>query len=403
VRSSSDIFKAVRTEVFGETQETFGRRLLLTKETISRLEGRKAGHYVSVRHLRLLRGLRAPRDQAAKLEALLVELDAALQREMAAGGPGPAQEAFPVGVEAPGQGAEAASTGGVGKPGLGAESASDAERAATRAESVAERIEQLYAAEEARRADEARKREEEAEQAKRLRFAEETRRAEAARKQEELVRCVVEAAERFEQIRAGDEARRAEEARKKESEARAAEEEARRVEQRRVSERRQTRRLLLAMLAMSTALGALGGVATRTFETPPAQVDRMRAEQAPSQETRTPEVAPSERGLPEEDLDAEESLSAGMDAGTAMTELLMQAIPMSRGPVPGQMAAPCPDEAEEFNGYCWGKVALTSRQVKAGFCDTAGLYEPSEGWCRAHRAGYRPLRSARRRNTIEGE
>lgn len=61
-------------------------------------------------------------------------------------------------------------------------------------------------------------------------------------------------------------------------------------------------------------------------------------------------MAPSERGVPEEDLDAEEALSAGMDAGTAMTELLMQAIPMPRGPVPGQMAAPCPDIAEEFNG-----------------------------------------------------
>ncbi len=61
-------------------------------------------------------------------------------------------------------------------------------------------------------------------------------------------------------------------------------------------------------------------MASRAFEAPRAQVDRMAAEQAASQETRTPEVAPSERGLSEEDLDAEESLTAGMDAGTALTE-----------------------------------------------------------------------------------
>ncbi|HLL84541.1 MAG TPA: hypothetical protein VK420_17885, partial [Longimicrobium sp.] len=334
MRSSSDIFKAVGTEVFGETQETFGRRLLLTKETISRLEGRKAGHYVSIRHLRLLRGLRPPRDQAGKLEALLVELDAALQREMAAEGAGLAQVAVLAGVDASGRGPEVAVTEGVGKAGQDAESASAAERAATRAESAAERVERLLAAEEARRAEEARQRQEEAEHAKRLRLAEEARRAEDARKQEESVQRVVEAAERLAQLRVTDEAHRAEEARKKGAEARAAEEEARQAEERRVSERRQTRRLLLATLAMSAALGALGGVASRAFEAPRTDVDRMSAEQAAGQETRTPEVAPSERGVPEEDLDAEEALSAGMDAGTAMTELLMQAIPMPRGPVP---------------------------------------------------------------------
>ena len=99
-----------------------------------------------------------------------------------------------------------------------------------------------------------------------------------------------------------------------------------------------------------------------------------------------------------------EVVSVRLSAGTVLEKLAKQALPMPKRPLPGQMAAPCPDGADEFEGYCWLKTQLSPDLVDRGACDdpALGFYEPSAGWCRAHRVGYRPLSSTRRHNnTVE--
>jgi len=102
----------------------------------------------------------------------------------------------------------------------------------------------------------------------------------------------------------------------------------------------------------------------------------------------------SERAKPE----SAALLSAGLDGGTELTSLMSQALPFPKTPLPEQLDAPCPEGAEEINGHCWTKFMLTPAQVKGGTCDTARLYEPSNGWCRAHHAGYKPLYATLRKN-----
>jgi len=95
-------------------------------------------------------------------------------------------------------------------------------------------------------------------------------------------------------------------------------------------------------------------------------------------------------------------VSAGLSEGLVFAQLVTQALPMPTKPLPGQLVGPCPDGVEEINGLCWGKTPLTPVQIKAGACEKWGLYEPSDGWCRAHMAGYRPHNDTRdSRNSVE--
>src|SRR4051794_3354214 len=111
------------------------------------------------------------------------------------------------------------------------------------------------------------------------------------------------------------------------------------------------------------------------------------------------DAPPANRGFVAEDSpDSEQPLSSGLDGGTELTNLVTQALPFPDGPVRQQLAAPCPEGIEEINGYCWLIVNFATVSVKAGACNEDGVYEPSEGWCRAHHAGYRPFRGTRRKN-----
>jgi len=76
----------------------------------------------------------------------------------------------------------------------------------------------------------------------------------------------------------------------------------------------------------------------------------------------------------------------------------IRASPMPENGVPGQRRAPCPGSVDVFDGNCWAKVTLSPEQVQDGVCDDPKLYEPSEGWCAAHHAAYRPYLARRPRN-----
>jgi len=96
-------------------------------------------------------------------------------------------------------------------------------------------------------------------------------------------------------------------------------------------------------------------------------------------------------------------VTTGIDVGAALAQAVVQALPMPSGGVPGQMAAPCRPSAEEIDdigGYCWLKTPLTEPGVKLGACEDQGFYEPSVGWCRAHKLGYRPFYQRRRNNHV---
>jgi hypothetical protein len=318
-RSSNNILHAIRTEVFGENQARFGKRLSLTKETILRLEGRKAGHRVSPKHLRWLRELRAPSGKAELMQALLAELEAAIQEELRA-------EASS-GEHSPGVGAMPPT----GQEGTGSELlrlADRSEDAARRAEEAAQRVEQLQLEVEVRAEE---------------RAAQASQEAEAA---------------------------------------------ARQAEQDRVAAERRARRRALAVLAASLAVGMFGGglVQLTSQGTWFTASDTGRADSS-----RDDLPDPPVDRLPEPE---QEHWSGGLDAGTEPEKLL----PIPKGGLPGQLAAPCPEGAEEINGFCWWRVSITADQAKGGFCEDRGFYEPSAGWCRAHHAGYLPVRSRRRPN-----
>ena len=429
MRSSSEILKAIRKDVFEETQKTFGKRLPLAKETISRLESGSDEHQVTRRHLRLLRGLRAPKNKAEQLQSLLSELEAALWREMtgtdpvepgaqdgppldplldpspSSNGPEAEERARAAELDA----AERAETLRREAEARHAELVRRGEEFARRAEAAAERGEQALRQQEVWCAEEARRREETVQriEAAAERVEEEARRREEAvqriaaaaeraedeaRKREEAVQRIAAAAERAEQLRREDEARREEEA---ERMARAA------LEAERV--RDAARRRGLVAIAASAALGLLvGGVSQMgkaVSRHPPDDADVARAG---DEESVNPGVPPggTEPAFEKEPTPEEEFTSAGLDAGTALVRMLRAAIPMPKTGFPGQLAAPCPEHTEELNGYCWRRFALSPQQVKDGFCEELSLYEPSSGWCRKNHAGYRPYLGARRNNNV---
>ena len=97
-------------------------------------------------------------------------------------------------------------------------------------------------------------------------------------------------------------------------------------------------------------------------------------------------------------------VSAGLGEGLVLAQLVTQALPMPSKPLSGQLVGPCPEGIDEINGACWVKYALTPAQVKAGVCERDGLYEPSDGWCRTHWAGYRPFHDTRKsRNSVDDQ
>jgi hypothetical protein len=354
MRASSEILKAIRTEVFGESQQVFGKRLPLAKETISRLELRKEGHPVTARHLRLLRELRAPMNKAKQFEALVKELEAAIWREIQAD----------LGVAPGAQDTAAAGTspteaGDPNGPPAGA-LPGEAPLPATPEEEEAARRTEL------------------------LRLEEEARRAEEFRRLQEAVQRAEAAVQRAEQLRQEEDVRRAAQA------SRMAEEEARFR-----ARRQRAWRSSVAVVAVLVALGGLAHFIGERSSRPPMEDARAANHQALTPELPDGGTGPSPSEVPPPE---EGTTSGGLDAGTAMAELLKGAQPMPTGGLPRQQSAPCPEDIEEFNGYCWLRSPLTPGQVKAGACDEPGLYEPSAGWCRTHKAGFRPWHGPRRIN-----
>jgi len=410
-RSSSDVFREIRTEVFRDTQTRFGKRLGLTRETVLRLERRKEGHRVSFKHLHWLRDVRGvPAEQAERMQALLTELETAIAEELRAEAAMPREDA-----EAGDPRAEL----------VVAEQtflSTQSEEAARRAEAAAQRAERLRLEEQARREEDVRRAEEAAGRAEQLRREEEARREEERREREETVRRSEAAVERMEQLRREEAAQREEADRKREEAVRRAEaavqraeqlrgeEEARREEavrraaseaedaaerekQARAAARRRARGLTFANLAASLVFGALAGWFVSELSRAPQDV------RAGEQAVRNSDVAGVDAGSHWEQVPPQRVSSGGLDAGTEFAEMLSTALPIPKGGISGQVAAPCPEGIEEINGYCWVLTPLTSTQVKLGLCDHDGdLYEPSAGWCRAHSAAYRPYRGKKRKN-----
>jgi len=117
----------------------------------------------------------------------------------------------------------------------------------------------------------------------------------------------------------------------------------------------------------------------------------------------TDETAPALENVSHFENGAPDLVSAGLDGGTALAQLVQQATLMPRSPLPGQRSKPCPGGAvEEVNGHCWLKLSVTPELLKAGACENSSVYEPSTGWCQAHLAFYLPFFD-NRRNAVDGQ
>ena len=448
VRPSSTVFRAIRLEVFSQTQESFGKKFQMKGETVCRMENQTRGYRVSKRHLRVLRELRAPRDKAELFQSLLAELEAALRTEAGEEVP----ELVPGALPEPREPSASPEGNGVGNaaalPTAQAhpteEAARQAQEAAHQAQESAVLAQQLGARLEVRHA-------EEAERAEQHRRDDEGRRAEEARKRDEAVHQQEALIRRAEQVfqaatewwaqqvprvedalhqvqamvsgaeqrwvawwaeelkqfraradaeaqqRAGEVATRAQEAT---DAARLARESAERAEQTgRALLQRVQRWVLVGMGASVLALAAGGlawvgllhsGIERSTTPLPgkPEPGSRELARQGNDGSTVQPEQSE----------EPEDGKSQGQDGGSATVNPGIRASPMPKNGVPGQRRAPCPGSVDVFDGNCWGKVTLSPEQVQDGMCDDPKLYEPSEGWCAAHHAAYRPYLARRPRN-----
>jgi len=394
MRKASDILKAIREDVFGWSQRGFGESLGYAVATVSRLESGKPQHRLSSIHLEKLRKLTPPAGKADLFRALLQEFEAALPAEeepdLAS-----AEEALRLHTEALSR-----LDGGI----------RDAQTAARRAEDAARLAAQIHELAEVRRAEEA-QRAEQLRQADEARRAEEVQRAEQLRQADEARRA--EEAQRAEQLRQADEARRAEEARQRaedirqsteevrqaKSAAREAGEAARLAKQSAEVAQQVTMAALKWMrrgryLTVAVALVVSPIVSTTVVRFTDARRQRDTGTLAREEKAQSAH-AEAERSPPQTVPD-EEADTAGVDAGTAMTEALLQALPFPPHGVPNQKPAPCSsgDEELDFNGYCYRKAEVK----KAGHCEDLRLYEPSPGWCRSHRYGYLPVYTSRKDN-----
>jgi len=122
----------------------------------------------------------------------------------------------------------------------------------------------------------------------------------------------------------------------------------------------------------------------------------------PGHEQPTEETAPAQEKVSHFEIGAPGLVSAGLDGGTAMAQLVQQATLMPKSPLPGQRSAPCPTGVEAVNGLCWLKLTVTPMLLKRGACENAAHYEPSEGWCQAHLAFYYPFFDTQR-NAVDGQ
>lgn len=267
-----------------------------------------------------------------------------------------------------------------------------------RAEETARRAEQLALGWESRRVEmgeTVRRAEEAAARAEQLREDDEVRLAQAARRQEEGSQRVEGAV-----ARAEDAATRAEQTRAAlADEVQNREQVANDAEHHRALERRRVKWLLVTTVIASVVLSVGGvGAIVMLWLLPHAELIQMT--RATNFGPGAHEPLPAERESASEEGE-DETLSAGLDGGTQWVKLVNQALPMPKGALHGQMVAPCPEVAEEMNGYCWKRIPLTPADVRAGACDSLRLYEPSEGWCRANHAGYKPWYGTKRSNSVE--
>jgi len=439
VRTSGEIFRDIRRDVFDSSQGALGKRLGLTRETVGRLEGHKQGHRVLTTHLEWLRALKPPGEKSALFQALLQELAAAIDAE---------------------KGAERSAAGSL--PSSSTSAADEAEQAehaewqqhleevrsaVQQVKDTAVQVEQWHLLEEARRT-------EEAQRAEQARLAEERRHADETKRMEEATRRMEEVAGEIAQFHRLEEARREaqEERRQKEEaqraaalatvtastgEAKAAAETARQateqaqslwraLEQQRAEEvaqrkaaqqeaeekaqeaeqlQRRLRRESFAVLAtcvvMMLVTGATvwkGGRAPEDRPPEPSHASEAANVPAPEkQEPEKPKEVSEESAQPEE-----EASTTGLDGGTVVVKTVLKAKPIPNGPVQtGHRHGTCPSGAEKFNDYCYNRVRLSLEQVQGGACTDPGLYEPEEGWCVAHLAAYRPVLAPRPRNSVE--
>jgi len=119
-------------------------------------------------------------------------------------------------------------------------------------------------------------------------------------------------------------------------------------------------------------------------------------------ERAAPPVLPEPVGPTAREVHEGVRSGAAGGAASVAASLIHRASPMPAGGVPGQRRAPCPEGAEAIkNEWCWNRWTLTPEQVRGGACDDPQFYEPSEGWCVAHRAAYRPVYAPVRRKNAE--
>ena len=246
----------------------------------------------------------------------------------------------------------------------------------------ARRAEEVQRAEQLRQADEAR-RAEEAQRAEQLRQADEARRAEDARERAEVMRYL------------SDEVRQAQAAAREAGDAaRVAKESVELAQQVTAAAMKWMRHSRYVTAAVAFLIGPIVSTTVVRY----TDAGRKRGTNTLAREENAqPERAQKEEPLPPTVPD-EEADTANLEGGTAMTEALLQSLPLPSHGVPGQRAAPCPAFYDEISGYCWTTKTLTSEQVKGGACEQLRLYEPSLGWCRAHRAGYLPVYASRKDN-----
>jgi len=180
---------------------------------------------------------------------------------------------------------------------------------------------------------------------------------------------------------------------------------------RRFVRRQRVKRMMqgVAMAAFVVAVGVSGTVGLTLVQTQPRLEEGSAAIGARKRKEPAPQTPPEENSAAEDGVSLDEppeaspSPTLGLDGGSALAEAVRHALPLPPNGLPGQRAAPCHPLGEDIGGHCWFKHQLTTEQVEAGACDTYRLYEPSEGWCREHQAGYWPVFLPRRRTNPSAE
>jgi len=426
VRRSSVILRQIRTDIFGETQEVFGKKFQVKGGSISRIENETSGYRVSKKYLRDLRQVRAPRDRGEPFQSLLAELEVALSLEA-----GETVQARGLWL---GRQAEEAAR----KAQESARQAQEAARLVQEAEGLqaALHLETQFADEAARRlGDTVRAADTRlTERAEHLRLEEDSRRAHDAKARERTVQqleagvsqaeevlktargyvetafthlksLALEAEQRFERWADGERQRLKDWAHAELSEVmRSLKERATRELEALLSRHVQQSKGWTVVASVAGGVALVGAVVAvvaasvvwTTVQRFEAQHSLARHEDVRPADSKRGSGEPAASSTPAET----EVPSAGLDGGTVLAELLTHALPLPAHGVPGQLPAPCPRSTEERSGYCWGRHVLTAEEVKDGACEHLQLYEPSPGWCHAHLMGYHPFLGTHKKNNV---